>query len=482
MRSVNSTSLPGIRRGHPMAGFVAEAIGDEWFAAQWNDKNDSTFRPFAIMLLQAADVTKMYYDDRAEFYKNIATIKRKKFAKAVLKLDDDVNIIPIVSRVRWKSFTKSDWEALIEACRNPDIRLALGAVKKINTILIRQVSLVPTQLLLPRILDILARLAVPDAAWQRLATELHKLDGHRLLSFTQNAHKIDTVGGFWDVFFSCVQSEFLPFPIPRAAFASGVVAPLTSVEELVGEGLRMKSCIGRLSDRAWSGCRIFFKNRTSSDGLAAQASSQMNAELIFRDKKWKTGRILGPDNISLSPEIEAIFKTELDALAKTLNAEKKSAPSIHTEDFCLDLALSADAVYDRFTLDSVIRALKQIRGKSLSPTMGAYVIFDFRKYGYVQFLSDPEGNEFLGEIASHKYQARVNKFLTHSAVDFIEKAGFVWPRGLENFHRHFNSRSKEDIKIMAAVTLSALAAIFHYRPGQDIDINIHIPTPSPDLL
>lgn len=58
------------------------------------------------------------------------------------------------------------------------------------------------------------------------------------------------------------------------------------------------------------------------------------------------------------------------------------------------------------------RFIETIQGKSRSWTDGAYAIFEVSRDRYVQFLSSPDGMEYLMEISSHRYVESVNNCLT----------------------------------------------------------------------
>ena len=120
--------------------------------------------------------------------------------------------------------------------------------------------------------------------------------------------------------------------------------------------------------------------------------------------------------------------------------------------------------------------LQLIRGKSRSWSNGAYAIFGLDRGGFVQFMSSPDGGqEYLFEIISHKYNGTVNEFLTANAVTLIERAGFVWPIGRNNFLRWFNAVSEDDITAMAELSLVVLSRVFGYRFPSPIKITTHVP-------
>lgn len=123
----------------------------------------------------------------------------------------------------------------------------------------------------------------------------------------------------------------------------------------------------------------------------------------------------------------------------------------------------------------MVTPLQSIQAKSRSWSNGAYAIFELKRGGYVQLMSSPDGNEYLLEINSHKYDENVNDLLSADAVDLIEKSGFVWPTQKSNFLRWFNVSSPEDIQAIAEVALAILARVFRHRKGDRVMIKTHIP-------
>jgi hypothetical protein len=95
---------------------------------------------------------------------------------------------------------------------------------------------------------------------------------------------------------------------------------------------------------------------------------------------------------------------------------------------------------------------------------------------YVQFMSSPDGAEYLLEVASHKYVSRANEFLTAAAVELIERAGFAWPNGKKNFLRWFNVSTDADFQGMAELALAILAGVFRHPPGATVEVTVHVPS------
>ena len=93
----------------------------------------------------------------------------------------------------------------------------------------------------------------------------------------------------------------------------------------------------------------------------------------------------------------------------------------------------------------------------------------------MQFLSSPDGREYLMEICSHRYVESVNQSLTDDAVDLLERAGFIWPTERTNYFRWFKVSCSEDLNAMAEVALAMLAGIFGYRTGKQIKVTNHFP-------
>jgi hypothetical protein len=119
--------------------------------------------------------------------------------------------------------------------------------------------------------------------------------------------------------------------------------------------------------------------------------------------------------------------------------------------------------------------LQSIQGKSRSWSNGAFAIFELPRGGFVQFMSSPDGQEYLMEISSHRYNEDVNARLTADVVALIEKAGFVWPNGKANFLRWFNVSSLQDNQSVAEIALAILARVFGCRKRSRVMVHTHIP-------
>jgi hypothetical protein len=126
--------------------------------------------------------------------------------------------------------------------------------------------------------------------------------------------------------------------------------------------------------------------------------------------------------------------------------------------------------------DRLATALRDIRGKTqgLGPGTNAYCIFQGDR-GYIQFMADVGGEEFLCEIQSHHYYTPVELMLTDKLVSLIMGSGFHWPRDLQNFSRWFRVSTEADVDTPAESSLWILHGVFGHDPGKTLKLTVHVP-------
>jgi len=127
-------------------------------------------------------------------------------------------------------------------------------------------------------------------------------------------------------------------------------------------------------------------------------------------------------------------------------------------------------------LHKIQSALRRIRGRSLKmiPGQTAWAIFEGGA-GYLQFMSSVTGDEFLAEIASHKFLPAVAERLTANFVDLVDSSGYQWPHAKENFARWFKIPNEARIMALAEFTIGMLSALFGYRAEDVLEVTIHLP-------
>jgi hypothetical protein len=117
----------------------------------------------------------------------------------------------------------------------------------------------------------------------------------------------------------------------------------------------------------------------------------------------------------------------------------------------------------------------RVRGRSRAWTVSAYAIFTAENGGSVQFMSDVDGDEYLGEIISHKYRPDLGDLLDAAPVDAIEGTDFLWPQTTANFLRWLSISNPNDCQDLAELTLALLARVYRHRTGQRVKVTVRLP-------
>lgn len=295
---------------------------------------------------------------------------------------------------------------------------------------------------------------------------IHRADVGQRAEYIRAAGAIQSTGDFWDLYFHCEGKFLKPFSIPGVLSKSEFVEPLSSPQAMESEALRMRNCLANRISRVQAGSRIFFRLR---DG------SPVNAELVRRGQKWFPGAVLGQLNSRIEKKLKQQIKNELRRLAKMTINTPHSIEAEKEDAFVAKMRRDARDLFPAEYIAELTTPLQSIQAKTRSWDEGAYTIFNIKRGGYVQFMSSPDGKEYLIEISSHKYDEKINDLLTSNVVEMIEKAGFVWPSGQSNFLRWFNISSPDDIRAMAEITLAILARMFRFRKMGSLKVITNIP-------
>jgi hypothetical protein len=267
-------------------------------------------------------------------------------------------------------------------------------------------------------------------------------------------------------YFSCYEGRTRPLPIPAAAFGSTILAPLVTAAEIASEGLRMRNCLPQLVGQATIGSQLLFRG---------VGDTQLSAGLDWTPAGWLPGDIQGRANQVVDPGIGYAVRQELQIIANRLNEGGNYSGYEQINRMVAACAEQARKDFPPAQIDVLSAALIDICGKSIGRDKGAYAIFSLVNGGYVQFLDVGLGTAVLAEIGSHKFNPSVAIFLTEPAVTLIECAGFLWPRELANFQRRFSCADTEARRTVAAFAVHCLARVYRHRPGQPIDVQVHIP-------
>lgn len=441
---------------------IADAMREPQFAAQWNERSDVSFRPLAVAVLQMSNVTQMEEKARRAIYQDLCLRKRTEVLTEIVGKPVEARVVKLLSRTSWTEFTRDDWHLFFSITTN-DGSSALGHVPKITPTLVRQFKLLPKEIRLPGLLGVVGNLSVPAERWVKLEGFIQGADGARRAEFRRAAGSINTNGDFWNFYFQCEGKHLLPFLTPLAFKESRFLEPIGSSKEMMSEATRMKNCLAARTCQVLNGRRFFFRLR---DGTPA------NSELVREGASWVPGEILGYQNSPVAIETAKAIEVELQRLALSV---PKNWGSNESEDKARYLIRLREFARESFTAEDVemlAKPLQSIHAKSKSWSNGAYAIFQLKPGGYVQFMSSPDGSEYLIEISSHKYQNRINKFLTSDAASLIDEAGFVWPTAKSNFRRWLDVSSPDDFQSMAEIALAILARVFGHRTGVGISVQV----------
>lgn len=455
----------GIPQRHRLSRVITEAMTEPMFAAQWSDTSDESFRPFAVAVIELRNAKRLTEKSRQSIYRDLCSRKRVEVLSDIAGKRIPAKVLKLLGRTSWQKFSRGDWNAFLSIA-SLDGNSELGHVPRITPTLVRQFALIPKEIRLPGLLSVVSSLQVPAERWDKWQGFINRADAGQQAEFRHAAGTINSRGDLWDLYFRCEGKYSLPFSLPATLSNSNLLEPIVSPQEMEFEAILMRNCLANRISRVHNGNRIFFRLRDRS---------LVTAELVRQGPNWVPGSILGFQNSSVAPVVAQHIGVELQRLAKSISAPDKPLHAEEENSYITELRQFARESFAPEVLTQLVAPLQSIQAKSVSWSDGAYAIFELKRGGYVQFMSSPDGNEYLLEICSHKYWEEMNDFLTADVVDLIEKAGFVWPTKKSNFLRWFSISSQDDIQEMAEIALAILSRVFKYRKGWRIMVNTHIP-------
>lgn len=460
--AVAKKSIP---KRHRLAGVLTEAMSEPRFMKQWLDDTDTSFRPFAATVLDLCNAKRMTEKSRRAVYQDLCVRRRQEVLTDLVGKPVPPKVFKLMSRTNWKEFSRRDWVAFISVVIGPD-NSKLGHVNRITPTLVRQIDLIPDELRTPALYQVVSQLKVPAERWNQLRGFLNGASAAQRTEYRRAAKEMTSNGDFWDLYHRCEGKHYRQFNFPASVGDSKLLIPIASPREMELEARRMKSCLANQVRRVHDGDRIYFK---------LVGNVKVNADLVRQEKAWIPGDILGYENAPVAPELRRRIAAELQRLAQAMPTEGESSNK-KVVDGCIEqLRLNARHSFAADEIAHLSGFLTAIQGKSRSWTDGAYTIVDVSQDRYVQFLSSPDGKEYLMEISSHRYVESVNNCLTDDAVDLLEMAGFIWPTERTNFYRWFKVSCSEDLQAMAELALAMLDGIFGYRTGERIKVANHFP-------
>jgi len=454
----------GVPPDHPFAPVIIEALRDPTFMRSWQDEADPTFRPYVAAVLEQRHAVQMSIDARHALIQEVTQKKRVTVLSEVLGTRIPERVLKWIGHTAWEEFSQADWNQFFLIALAEERHSALAGVRTINRTLLKQFPLIPRPLRRKGLLNIVSQLAVPAHRWDALAANFAKVDPGMKPGLLRMAATMGYRGEFWELYFRCEGKYWLPFQFPSSLPQSELLEPILSPLEMDAEALLMKNCLSTRSSRVLSGDRIYFRMRDKTP---------VDAELIREPSGWVPGDILGPENAIVPEDVAKQVRNELSRLAHAII--DAATDSVQADGYLEMLRRQARDTFTKEDVDGVTQHLASIHGKSLSWTTGAYVIFKTTHGGFVQYMSSPDGQEYLCEIQSYKYEIEAGEYLDANAVDFIEKAGFVWPTQKANFIRWFKATSSADLQGIAAFTLAALRSLFQCQTVDELEVKSHIP-------
>jgi hypothetical protein len=350
----------------------------------------------------------------------------------------------------------TEGQSLHPALQDRALRRALKHVPSFTQTLARQLEFIPSSLRVPSVLSIFAEVELSSARWAALGRSLDALTPQRRRSYDRAARRIRSLGEFWDFYMGCRSAvhadRFAPGPDlgPHLEYI-GDAATMRM------EALLMSNCLAARIPDAVESRACFYRWR---------GTERANVELRRTDLGWRLGEIGGFSNLPLSAEtVESIRRT----VGETLEGALDSVPIPTGIESLADLGTMSFSAEERAV---VADRLWSIYGRSLSPTRGAYCIFEYAGL-YVQFLAAERS--YRCEICSHRFVPEMEPRLTDAAVESLEACGFRWPGAKENFGRRLPVQGREDCVRLADFALGALHALCGLSPGAAFETKVVIP-------
>jgi hypothetical protein len=406
----------------------------------------------------------MSTDARHALIQELTQKKRVTVLSEVMGTRIPERVLKWIGHIAWQEFSLDDWNQFFRIALAEERHSALAGVRTINRTLLKQFPLIPKPLRRKGLLNIVSQLEIPAQRWRSLAANFAKVNAGMRPGLLQKAATMQYRGEFWDLYFRCEGRYWQSFRFPAGLPHSDILEPISSPRDMDAEGLLMKNCLSTRTSRVLSGDRIYFRMRDRTP---------VDAELIRSASGWVPGDILGPGNAPVPEDIAGRVRSELSRMGHAIT--EAATDSTQVDGYLEMLRQRARALFRAGDIDAVTQHLAAIWGKSQSWTRGAYVIFKTPRGGYVQYMCSPDAQEYLCEIQSYKYWIQAGEYLDADAVDFIEKAGFVWPTQQANFLRWFKVTSSANIRGIAEFTLAALSSLFHCASVGEVEVKAHIP-------
>jgi hypothetical protein len=441
--------------------WIAEACEDGFFAQLWD--SDGLFKPYATAAFTFGCISVQSPAERADFYRQVATTSRAKLLTHLSEIEVRPGTLRLLSKTDFHLFGEAQWRALLSACTDLARRRELHKLDRISSILVHQIGQVPRPIFCRANLNILNVLEVSGEHWAQLSRSLKEAPAGVRQSLIRKARRVSSVGSFWDYFFECTECGWKPFAFPESFSASPQLKLLETTEQMRSEGSRMRNCVAQRVPRVLAGWDAYFH---------WNGAQPATVQLVRGKNGWGLGQIRAPGNALVKPASAAEI---VHAAQQIIDCTVDDRP-IDREPFqtLIDsVRIDGIELFSSAAIDRIASELRYIRGKSLGLNRGSFCIVE-GTHGFVQFMADSEGNEFLCEIQSHQFVREIESRLTDSAVSLITGCGFQWPNSRQNFLRWFSVRSNDDeLHGLAAFALGILHRVFEQDSEADLRINTH---------
>ena len=438
-----------------------EACSDRFFAQLWD--TDGFFKLYALAAFTLGIISRLTPAERASFYRQIATKPRTKLLSHLSGIEVRFGTLRVLSRTDYRVFGERDWRALLTACTDCAVRRELHKLSRISPVLVHQIEQVPSPIRCAAILDVLNVLDVSGEHWAQFSESLESVPADARQSLIRRARRVRSIGSFWDYLFECTQRTWRAFAFPESFFASSLLRPLETPKQMKREGLKMRNCVGQRVPRVLAGWDAYFH---WNGALPA------TVQLVRGKQGWSVGQVRASGNALVKQEDAAEI---VQAALQIGNCTVDERP-FDREPFEAGIErvrTHAVKLFPSSAVERIAGELRYINGTSLALDNGSFCIIEGAN-GYVQFMADSEGKEYLCEIQSHRFVPEIETRLTDSVVSLISDCGFQWPDDKQNFFRWFSGETDDDLRGLAEFALGILNGVFEQSPDDDFSIDTRL--------
>ena len=455
MSSIKSASAPNVD-----LEWIAEAREDRFFAQLW--ECDGLFKPYATAAVTIGCISGRSPAERAAFYRRIATKSRARVLTQLSGVEVRPGTLRLLSKTDSELFEEDDWRALLSACTDPACRREMHRLDRISPILVHQIGQVPDPICCCAILAVLNVLEVSTEHWGQLSRSLEEASASTRPALIRKARRVRSRGSFWDYFFECTECSSMPFFVPESFSGSPLLKLLDTPDHMRSEGLQMRNCVGQRVPRVVAGWDAYFH---------WNGTLPATVQMVRRKHGWGLGQIRAPGNALVKPAAAAEI---VDAAQQIIDCtvDDRSIVREPFQPLVESVRIRGVEWFHSAAIERIAGELQYIKGTSHGLDHGSYCIVE-GTHGFVQFMADSEGNEFLCEIQSHKFVPEIESRLTDAAVSLITGCGFQWPDGKHNFLRWFTVSTDDELHALAGFALGILHLVFEQNPEADFSINTH---------